>query len=118
MNYKSSLRCYKISKLLNKPIDKKFEKIYQHVKTNMIGLKEYKHKFNPSLIFYIKDKKYLIERDIINNYFWIDYRIIWIFFESIYNNKELITDLIRQIIEHHYKVKNPLVSEFLSEYDF
>ena len=51
---------------------------------NLDKMKMYKHDYYPNSIFYKKGDIFVINQDLKNKKFWIDYNQIWSFFESFF----------------------------------
>ena len=110
--YRTSLRRYKIAKSLGKPVDMIFDKLYKHIKTNVLDLEEYKpDKLSNSIWYMDLNEKPLMEYDIKDNTFYVDYNgIIKYFVEElnyIFDESELI---LKQVFDIHFGIKNVYVS--------
>ena len=85
---------------------KEFAKVWFKEQLNQMEIKEDRKKYPYSIYFYINNKV-VMEQDEKNERLWVNYKKIWSFFESEFNLNWLeIKDLIRDMVEEHFKMRS------------
>ena len=107
MNKKYIKRQITLDKLgipMNSQVKEYYDYFHQLIDINNLG--EVRHNDYPNNIFWQKEGKVILEYDIKNERFWVDYYTIWSKFEEKYKLKYTnISSLLKGMLEEAFKLR-------------